>query len=554
MKRILFALVALLSAGLIFSACNSEFKPKKVKRVVVIGIDGMSVGGMLKANTPNFDQYMKEGAYSLHCRNIFPTVSSPNWAAMLMGSNATQTGVTSNDWEVDDYKLPPVLSTENGRYPDIFYVLKKSRPDLKIASLYDWGGFGRLYDHAFVDIDVDVQGGALATGLAIANTIKEEKPDFLFSHFDQVDHAGHADGHMTPKYLESIELADSLAAMVINASKEAGTFEETLFIITADHGGVGHGHGHLTVQGNEVPFILYGAGIKQGYRLPVEVNLMDLASTVAFAFDVPTPQAWVGRPVKDAFAGAPAPDPKTLVGSYLSDYNLTPVILPVHEDGTSGGLYLGEKAKVTIESEGKEGKIRYTTDGSIPTSTSNEYVGPFDLSASGVIRAAYFGDDGTHSTFAEGCFRVMEEVSDQTGITYKMYKGEGLNKIPAVAFLKQIKTGKVYEISTDELAGDMGEHVVVVFEGKITIPREGKYKLFITSDDGSKMYIDGKELIDNDGDHGAQEASGEVHLSAGKHDIKVSYFNGGGGYFLQAAIQGPGIPRQIISPEYLSVL
>ena len=552
MKRFFYFLALIGVVGSLVVSCNNGYKPKGIKRVVVIGFDGMSVGGVMKAHTPNFDEYNANGAYSFHCRNIFPTVSSPNWAAMLTGSNATQTGVTSNGWQVDDYQLPPVLTTENGRYPDIFYVLKKNKPSLKTASVYDWGDFGRLYDNQFVDVDIHPEG-ALKTAETASTVIKEEKPDFLFIHFDHVDHAGHADGHMTPAYLKAVELADSLAAVVVNATKEAGTYDETLFIITADHGGVGHGHGDMTIQGNEVPFFLFGNHTKSGYELPVEVNLMDLAATVAYAFDVPRPQAWVGRPVVCALKDAPEPDPATLVGIFLSAYKNTPVILPQDADGKSGGLYVGEKALVTIQSEGKDGKIRYTTDRSIPTENSTVYTEPFELAKSGVIRAAYFGNDGSHSTYSEAFYRVVEKVNENTGVNYKIYQGEDLGKIPAFSFLKKVSSGRAFEISTDQIADELGENIAVEFDGYITIEKPGKYEFFTASDDGSKLFLDGKELVNNDGDHGTKEESGSVQLEAGKHKIKVDYFNGGGGGYLTTSFRGPGIPKQILSPEFLSV-
>jgi PA14 domain/Sulfatase/Chitobiase/beta-hexosaminidase C-terminal domain len=552
MKKNIFSAILALGIFLLNSNFTNAAVPAKIKRVVIIGCDGMSVGGVLKANTPNFDKFMNQGAYTLHARNIFPTVSSPNWEAMLTGSNATQTGVTSNDWELDNYQLPPVVTTENGRYPDIFYILKKFKPQLKTASVYDWSGFGRLYDKTCVDIDIHPEG-VVATAQRAAEVIKKDKPDFLFIHFDNVDHAGHADGHMTSSYFKAVSLADSLAGVVVAAAKEAGTFDETLFIVTADHGGVGNGHGDMTVQGNEVPFLMYGAGVKKGYQLPVAVNLMDLAATVAYTFDVPVPQVWVGRPVASAFAGSPEPDARTLAGKFLSPYNCTPVILPANANGTSGGLYIGKKALVTIKTDGTDGAIRYTTDGTIPTKNSKAYSAPFELEHSGVVRAVYFGNDGSHTTISEGYFRVVKDVVEKTGVAYKIYKGENWNKLPAFAFLKPVSAGKVFEITTDQLADQLGENTAVVFEGVITIQKEGKYQFFIASDDGSKLYIDDKELIDNDGDHGTKEASSSVKLAAGKHKIRVEYFNGGGGFFLTTGISGDGIPKQIISPEYLTI-
>ena len=98
-------------------------------------------------------------------------------------------------------------------------------------------------------------------------------------------------------------------------------------------------------------------------------------------------------------------------------------------------------------------------------------------------------------------------------------------EIPAIAFVNPVESGKAFEISTDQLAGKITENTAVVFEGTLNIEQEGKYTFSIISDDGSKLYIDNKELIDNDGDHGTKEESSSVNLTSGKHKIKVEYFN-----------------------------
>ena len=371
---------------LLFTGCCKNFQPKNIKHVVVIGIDGMSVAGMAESNTPNFDEFMKIGAWNMHTRNVIPTVSSPNWEAMLTGSDVAQTGVTSNNWRYNNFSLPPVVTTENGRYPDIFYAIKKSNPALTTAAVYHWSGFGNLFDHDFVDFDYDCTDEN-ATAQKAAEVIKNDKPSFLFIQLDHVDHAGHTFGHMTPEYFEAIELADKLAGDIVVASKEAGTYENTMFLVVADHGGKGFGHGDETVAGNEVPFILFGSGVKNGYEIPAAINLFDVASTSAFALHVERPQVWLGRPVECAFEGAP--QPQNLVGSFIAPSTYIPKIFPQKKNGEIGGLFIDENAKVTMETVGKEGKIRFTTDGSIPTVKSQIYSSPLELLKTTVVKILF---------------------------------------------------------------------------------------------------------------------------------------------------------------------
>ena len=95
------------------------------------------------------------------------------------------------------------------------------------------------------------------------------------------------------------------------------------------------------------------------------------------------------------------------------------------------------------------------------------------------------------------------------------------------------------------------EQVAVVFESYLEVLKDGTYRFFTNSDDGSKLYINGIEIVDNDGDHGVRELSGSLELSKGKHLVRVEFFNGGGGYHLDVKYAGPDIPKQIIPANQL---
>jgi len=53
-------------------------------------------------------------------------------------------------------------------------------------------------------------------------------------------------------------------------------------------------------------------------------------------------------------------------------------------------------------------------------------------------------------------------------------------------------------------------------------------------------------VVDNDGDHGVTEKAGKIDLTSGTHEIRVEWFNGGGGGWLDTYYQGPGVPKQLI--------
>jgi len=67
------------------------------KRVVLIGLDGISVDGYKTAKHPNLDLLMADGVLSLSTRNVMPSFTLPNWTSHLTGSSPIQHGVFSND-------------------------------------------------------------------------------------------------------------------------------------------------------------------------------------------------------------------------------------------------------------------------------------------------------------------------------------------------------------------------------------------------------------------------------------------------------------------------
>ncbi len=77
------------------------------------------------------------------------------------------------------------------------------------------------------------------------------------------------------------------------------------------------------------------------------------------------------------------------------------------------------------------------------------------------------------------------------------------------------------------------------FEGKITIEEGGSYTFFAGGDDGVAVYINGVEVVDNDGRHGFRTRSGEIELETGTYDIEVRYFENRGRAGLKLEWEGP---------------
>jgi predicted AlkP superfamily pyrophosphatase or phosphodiesterase len=276
-----------------------------VEHVVVIGVDGLSPDGISKAKTPNFARLIKQGASTMHARGVMPTVSSPNWASMIMGAGPEQHGVTSNDWTPEKATIQPTVKGSDKMFPTIFGLVREQRPSAKIAVFHDWDGFGRLFERQAVDVINNPKGKPEVTPVATTEQaiayIKQEKPLLTFIHLDHVDHAGHEKGHGTPDYYQSVEEADRLIGLILAGLEEAGIANSTALLITSDHGGVRKGHGGNSMAELEIPWILSGPGVAAGKEITSPVNTYDTAATVAYLLGIKPPAAWIARPVKDAF-------------------------------------------------------------------------------------------------------------------------------------------------------------------------------------------------------------------------------------------------------------
>ncbi|MCL1920608.1 MAG: PA14 domain-containing protein [Kiritimatiellaeota bacterium] len=91
-----------------------------------------------------------------------------------------------------------------------------------------------------------------------------------------------------------------------------------------------------------------------------------------------------------------------------------------------------------------------------------------------------------------------------------------------------------------------GHFFQVFWKGYINLPETGEYIFSTASDDGSMLFIDREVVVWNNRSQPVTEESGTGAFTAGWHEITIAYYQGGGGYGLQAFIEGPGMPKQLI--------
>ncbi|MGV3772565.1 MAG: c-type cytochrome [Verrucomicrobiales bacterium] len=135
------------------------------------------------------------------------------------------------------------------------------------------------------------------------------------------------------------------------------------------------------------------------------------------------------------------------------------------------------------------------------------------------------------------------------GLSYHYFEGDFAGKAD-FGTMKPVSVGTInnFLLSPKRRNDNFGFR----FSGYIRIATPGAYTFYLTSDDGSRLYIGSDLVIQNDGDHAPVLKRGVKELTAGDHPIGVSFYNAGAGYELTLEYEGPGIARQKIPDNVLS--
>ncbi|MBI5950739.1 MAG: alkaline phosphatase family protein [Chloroflexi bacterium] len=258
--------------------------PKAViRRVVILSMDGLRPEAIELAPMANLLNLMKTSAYSLTVQTVHPSATLPAHSSMLTGLCPSKHGVDWNDYipqngiaqGIDLFDLTHAAGMKN-----YMFVGKE-----KLQQVTDAANLER-----FVYVN-DRDKVVMQTLLA------DFPPDFglLFIHFATTDDMGHVYGWLSPEQLSVVFRADEAIGELLSALDD-----ETLLIITADHGGHNLTHGTSRPEDMTIPWIISGPGIRAG-ELTTPIHITDTAATAAYALGLPIPKEWAGIPVLEAF-------------------------------------------------------------------------------------------------------------------------------------------------------------------------------------------------------------------------------------------------------------
>jgi len=282
MKKSFFLLLAVLT--ICFPSCT-EKSFGAYSHVVVIGVDGAGAF-FSETSTPRTYEIFKDAATSYDVVTSFPTISGQCWGSMLHGVLADVHGLTNKIVSSTPYPT-------DSQYPSFFRVAREAHPEAKLASFCNWNpiNFGIVEDN----LDVVKGTGKDSTVTSqVLSYLEDNDPEILFIQFDSVDGAGHGYGYGTEGHLAALTAVDGMIGQIYEAFEKKGILENTLFIVTSDHGGTPEG-GH----GGDTPaerIVFLGACGKTitGASTIQNAEVQDIPAIVSYALGIEAPSTWTG--------------------------------------------------------------------------------------------------------------------------------------------------------------------------------------------------------------------------------------------------------------------
>ncbi len=137
------------------------------------------------------------------------------------------------------------------------------------------------------------------------------------------------------------------------------------------------------------------------------------------------------------------------------------------------------------------------------------------------------------------------------GVKYTYYEAAVRNgSLEQMAHLKPKSEGRAERFTLD-FPGHRNNNFVVKYTGAFHVAKAGRYTFTTSSDDGSRVYVNGQLVVNNDGTHPPTEKSGTIELAEGDQQIVVTYYQLGGEWVLKVLWEGPGIAKEEIPADAL---
>jgi len=267
----------------------------KINHVLIISEDGLRADAVATLHLKWHDLLRKRGSYSDHALTIRDASTLPAHASMLSGVEPKKHGLTWNSWRPrEGYIKAPTIFThaQEAGLSTAFFTGKN-----KLRHIVPPGAVGVYERPGYYCKKVAEEAASYLT---------TEKPALAFVHFSDPDELGHSKGWMSPAQKHAIVHSDECLGIIYEALERSGLIDNTLIIVSADHGGHNRVHSGAKKIDREIPWIACGPGVREDYVMVGDtVSTLDTAATALYALGLPIPTSIEGKPRVDIFAELP---------------------------------------------------------------------------------------------------------------------------------------------------------------------------------------------------------------------------------------------------------
>lgn len=150
-----------------------------------------------------------------------------------------------------------------------------------------------------------------------------------------------------------------------------------------------------------------------------------------------------------------------------------------------------------------------------------------------------------------GTFPAINANPKGRGVRYTYHEGE-VKSVDELSDLPVLQSGVLSDFLID--GAKIDEYFGFQYKALVRVDKAGRYHFFCESDDGSKVWLDGKQVIDNDGSHGSNTEEAFFYLDQGFHRLEVNYFQKTAGKNLKLSWETPEgqeapLPKEILYYE-----
>ncbi|MEN8192805.1 MAG: GH92 family glycosyl hydrolase [Bacteroidota bacterium] len=220
----------------------------------------------------------------------------------------------------------------------------------------------------------------------------------------------------------------------------------------------------------------------------------------------------------------------------------------------SGKTLFMNSTKIELACDTKNSMIRYTLDGTKPSKKSKLCTSSLEILRTTTLKFQAFDNENLPSGIVTTQLTKAEfndpikNIEVIPGLNYKYFEKFFVTTadLDIVEPILQgvVNTFNIEKANTDKYFG-------FKYDGYIKVPNDGIYTFYLESNDGSRLYIDGEEIIENDANHGMITETCSIALKAGFHKIDLKYFQAGGGKGLKVSWQGPRFGKREIKTNEL---